>query len=61
MKKFMKELNKTQLVFYLILMIIDIYILGSIDFVENKIYGVLFVVINACLITFIKYSGNGKK
>lgn len=61
MKKFIKELNKTQLILYIILMIIDIYILGSIDFVEHKIYGVLFVVVNACLITFIKYSRKDKK
>ncbi|MBE6160367.1 MAG: hypothetical protein E7157_04920 [Lactobacillales bacterium] len=61
MKKYIKELNKTQLVLYIILMIIDIYVLGSIDFVEHKIYGVLFVVINACLISFIKYGGKDKK
>lgn len=61
MKKIMKDLNKVQIISYIILMIIDIYILGSIDFVEHKIYGVLFVVINSCLITLIKYSGKDKK
>ena len=61
MKKIMKDLNKIQIISYIILMIIDIYILGSIDFVEHKIYGVLFVVINSCLITLIKYSEKDKK
>ena len=61
MKKIIKDLNKVQIISYIILMIIDIYILGSIDFVEHKIYGVLFVVINTCLITLIKYSVKDKK
>ena len=61
MKKIIKDLNKIQIISYIILMIIDIYILGSIDFVEHKIYGVLFVVINSCLITLIKYSVKDKK
>jgi len=61
MKKIMKDLNKVQIISYIILMIIDIYILGSIDFVEHKIYGVLFVVINSCLITLIKYSVKDKE
>jgi len=61
MKKIIKDLNKVQIISYIILMIIDIYILGSIDFVEHKIYGVLFVVINSCLITLIKYSVKDKK
>ena len=61
MKKIMKDLNKVQIISYIILMIIDIYILGSIDFVEHKIYGVLFVVINSCLITLIKDSVKDKK
>lgn len=61
LKKIIKELNVMQLILYAALMIIDIYILGSIDFVEHKLYGVLFVVVNACLITFIQYGGKEKK
>ena len=41
-------------------MIVDIYILGSIDFIEHKLWGVLFLVVNACLIHFIKYAGKNK-
>ena len=54
-KKFLKELNKIQLVLYIILIAVDIYILGSIDFIEHKILGTLFVVVNICLISFIRY------
>lgn len=56
-KDFFKTLNKMQISLYVILMAVDIYILGNIDFVEHKLYGVLFVVLNSCLITFIKYGG----
>ena len=48
-------------ILYIILMVIDIYILGSIDFIEHKIWGALFVVVNACLIYFIKYAGKDKE
>lgn len=48
------RLNKIKIVLYLILMTIDIYILGVIDFIDHKLYGVLFVLLNFCLITFIK-------
>lgn len=54
-KKFLKELNKIQIVLYIILIAVDIYILGSIDFIEHKILGTLFVVVNICLISFIRY------
>jgi hypothetical protein len=57
-KKQIKELSKLQLCLYFILMVIDIYILGTIDFIEHKLYGVLFITINACLILFIKYGRN---
>lgn len=60
-KDFLKNLNKIQIALYVFLMVIDIYILGSIDFIEHKIYGVLFVVVNVCLISFIKYGGNNNK
>ena len=60
-KKFLKELNKIQIVLYIILIVVDIYILGSIDFIEHKILGVLFVEINACIIFFIKYGKGNKK
>ena len=56
-KKFLKELNKIQIVFYIILIVVDIYILGSIDFIEHKILGVLFVVVNICLNSLIRYEG----
>lgn len=59
-KNIIKELNSIQLILYIILIIIDIYILGSIDFIEDKIYGVIFVVVNACLISFIRYARNDK-
>lgn len=48
-------------ILYVLLMLADIYILGSIDFIEHKIWGVLFVVVNACLIHFIKYAGKVKE
>lgn len=48
-------------ILYVVLILIDIYILGSIDFIEHKIGGVLFVVVNACLIHFIKYAGKDKE
>ena len=54
-KKFIKKLNKIQIVLYIILIAVDIYILGSIDFIEHKILGTLFVVVNICLISFIRY------
>lgn len=54
-KKFIKKLNKIQIVLYIILIAVDIYILGSIDFIEHKILGVLFVVVNICLNSFIRY------
>ena len=54
-KKFLKELNKIQIVLYIILIAVDIYILGSIDLIEHKILGTLFVVVNICLISFIRY------
>jgi hypothetical protein len=57
-KNQIKELSKLQLFLYFILMVIDIYLLGTIDFIEHKLYGVLFVIINACLISFIKYGRN---
>lgn len=60
-KEFFKKLNIIQIVLYVILMGIDIYILGSIDFIEHKLYGVLFVVLNTCLITFIKSGGKNNK
>ena len=60
-KKFLKELNKIQIVLYIILIAVDIYILGSIDFIEHKILGALFVVINVCIISFIKYGGKVNK
>lgn len=60
-KEFLKKLNIIQIVLYVILMGIDIYILGSIDFIKHKLYGVLFVVVNTCLITFIKYGGKNSK
>ena len=60
-KKFIKKLNKIQIVLYIILIVVDIYILGSIDFIEHKILGALFVVINVCIISFIKYGGKGNK
>ena len=60
-KKFLKELNKIQIVLYIILIAVDIYILGSIDFIKHKILGVLFVVINVCIISFIKYGGKVNK
>lgn len=56
-KKFIKKLNKIQIVLYIILIAVDIYILGSIDFIEYKILGVLFVVVNICLNSFIRYGG----
>lgn len=56
-KKFLKELNKIQIILFIILIIVDIYILGNIDFIEHKIRGVLLVVINICLISFIRYGG----
>ena len=55
----MKKIIK--FILYAVLIIADIYILGSIDFIEHKIWGVLFVVANACLIHFIKYAGKDKK
>lgn len=60
-KEFIKNLNKVQLILYIMLMIIDIYILGSVDFIKYKIYGFLFVVINVCLISFIRYGGKDKE
>lgn len=60
-KNFIKELNCIQIILYIILMVIDIYILGIIDFIENKLYGFIFVVVNACLISIIKYGKNDKK
>lgn len=60
-KEFIKNLNKIQIFLYLILIVADIYILGNIDFLRHKLYGVLFVIINACLISFIKYGGNNNK
>lgn len=60
-KNLIKQLNTIQLILYIVLMIIDIYVLGSIDFINNKIYGILFVVINTCLIVFIKYGGKDKR
>ena len=60
-KEFLKKLNIIQIVLYIILMGIDIYILGIIDFIELKLYGVLFVVVKTCLITFIKYGGKNSK
>lgn len=56
-----KELNITQLVLYIILMIIDVYVLGIVDFIEHKLYGVLFVVVNACLIFIIRCCQKNKK
>jgi len=53
----MKNLNKVQIFLYVVLMLIDIYILGIVDFIEHKLYAVLFVVINMCLISFIKFGG----
>ena len=60
-KEFFKNLNKIQIILYVILMVADIYILGSIDFIKYKLYGVIFVIINACLIAFIKCGGTNKK
>ena len=60
-KDFIKNLNKIQIFLYFVLIIVDIYILGSIDFIKYKLYGFLFVVVNACLISFIKYGGKNKK
>lgn len=60
-KKFIKELNCIQIILYIILMVIDIYILGIIDFIENKLYGFIFVVVNVCLIFFIRYGRNDKR
>ncbi len=59
-KVFLKKLNKIQMIFYVLLFVADIYILGSVDFISNKLYGFLFVVINACLISFIKYGKSSK-
>jgi uncharacterized membrane protein YkgB len=60
-KKFINNLNKIQIILYVILIVADIYILGSIDFVRHKLYGILFVVMNACFISFIKYGGKKNK
>jgi len=56
-----KKKKLVKFMLYAILMVADIYILGSVDFIEHKIWGVLFVVVNACLIEFIKYAGKDKK
>ena len=56
-KKFINNLNKIQIILYVILIVADIYILGSVDFIEHKLYAVLFVVINMCLISFTKFGG----
>lgn len=60
-KNFIKELNCIQIILYIVLIVIDIYILGIIDFIENKLYGFIFVVVNACLISFIRYGRNDKR
>lgn len=60
-KEIFLNLNKIQIILYVILMVVDIFILGSIDFIEHKLYGVIFVVINACLIAFIKCGGTNNK
>lgn len=60
-KNFIKELTRIQIILYIILMVIDIYILGIIDFIENKLYGFIFVVVNACLISIIGYGRTDKR
>ena len=57
-KKHIKELNRIQILLYLILIIVDIYILGIVDLIGLKMY--LFILINYCLIYFIKYGAKGK-
>ena len=39
----------------IVLIGIDTHVLGSIDFIKYKIYGILFAVINACLMLIIQY------
>ncbi len=55
------SIKPIKIILYFVLMCIDIYVLGVIDFIEHKLYGVLFVVINACLIAFIRYGGRKKR
>lgn len=56
-KAFLKSLSLVQIFLYVALMAADIYILGCVDFIEHKLLGVAFVVLNACLITLIRYGG----
>lgn len=61
LKNFLKSLNRVQITLYIILAITDVYFLGITDFIEHKLYGILFVVINACLIWLIKHKISNKQ
>ena len=58
-KKIVKELNRMQILLYVVLIIVDIYILGIVDLVGLKMD--LFILINFCIISFIYYGAKGKK
>lgn len=57
----MEKQKYIKLILYAVLMVTDIYILGSIDFFEHKIWGVLFVVVNICLVHLLGYVGKDKE
>lgn len=48
------------IVLYIILILID-YILESIDFFEHKLYGILFAILNSCLIYLCGGKNNDQK
>lgn len=60
-EKDMEKQKYIKLILYAVLMVTDIYILGSIDFFEHKIWGVLFVVVNTCLVHLLGYVGKDKE